>query len=257
MDLNYTLKLIRSIARNEGPVVLRKLFHIHFRSNSTEYSDFCLLCGSESNITREHVLPRWVFENNPNHFFVTDVNQLPHKYIEATVPMCRFCNNEILNKIETYVQKTISKVDLEKVYYSPEEWENIIRWLEIIDFKFQLLDVLKKFKAHKTKGFFPGFSEISIAEMRYIFSIRKIQSNLRSSLKRISQKNKSNRAASLIVGKTKIKTFNYFHTSGDFIHLEIPKYNKAFFYFFERSYKSDVGAKRAATRIIKSVYSSD
>jgi hypothetical protein len=28
----------------------------------------CILCGAEENITKEHVLPKWVFESNAKHF---------------------------------------------------------------------------------------------------------------------------------------------------------------------------------------------
>jgi hypothetical protein len=80
------------------------------------------------------VLPKWVFESNAKHFFTTDVNQLSRSYIKATLPACKSCNSVLLNGIERYIQKTLSEVDLQKRYYSSEEWDNVIRWLEIIDF---------------------------------------------------------------------------------------------------------------------------
>jgi hypothetical protein len=81
-----------------------------------------------------------------------------------------------------------------------------------------------------------------------------IKSMARLSLKRIATKDKNNRYNSLIVGTTKVKTFNYFHKSGQFIHLEIPKYNKVFFYFFEKEFKDDEETRIEAMKIIKSVY---
>ncbi|MEE1899700.1 hypothetical protein V1389_15240 [Flavobacterium rakeshii] len=216
-------------------------------------SIYCLLCGSESNITKEHVLPKWVFENNPRLAFTTDVNQLSQKYISTTLPMCSICNTEILNSLELYIQKTISEVDLKTKYYSPENWENIIRWFETIDYKFQLMDITTKFKAHKEAGYLSYISDLSIAEMRD-FSIRTIKSKARLSLKRISIKDKSKRVNSLIVGTTKMKTFNYFHKSGQFIYLEIPKYNKVFFYFFEREFKDDDDVETEVMELIKAVY---
>jgi hypothetical protein len=194
-----------------------------------------------------------VFENDPKRTFTTDVNQLPQKYIRTTLPMCSTCNTEILNTLEIYIQKTILEVDLKAKYYSSENWENIIRWLETIDLKFQLMDITTKFKAHKEAGYIPFLADFSIAEMRD-FSIRTIKSKARLSLKRISTKDKTKRANSLIVGTTKVKTFNYFHKSGQFIHLEIPKYNKVFFYFFEKEFEDDEQAKKEAMEIIKSVY---
>lgn len=257
MSLDKALLQLRLNARNKGKYVMNKLFddyltgHIHKKRTNS-----CLLCGSEANITKEHVLPKWVFENDPTRTFTTDVNQLSQKYIATTLPMCSTCNTGILNKLELYIQKTISEIDLKTKYYSPENWDNIIRWLETIDYKFQLMDITTKFKAHKKAGYVPFLADLSIAEMRD-FSIRTIKSKARLSLKRISTKNKSKRANSLVVGTTKVKTFNYFHKSGQFIHLEIPKYNKVFFYFFEREFTEDEDIEKEVMNIIKSVYEAD
>jgi hypothetical protein len=56
------------------------------------------------------------------------------------------------------------------------------------------------------------------------------------------------------VGRTIKKSFHYLHTSGQFIHLEIPTYNKAFFYFYEREFRNDEAALKEATKIIKWAY---
>jgi hypothetical protein len=254
MPFDDTLLQLRLIARKKGKYVMNKLFDDYLTGHFDKKKIIsCVLCGSESNLTKEHVLPKWVFENDPKRTFTTDVNQLPQKYIRTTLPMCFTCNNEILNVLELYIQRTIAEVDLKNKYYSSENWENIIRWLETIDFKFQLMDITTKFRAHKEAGYIPYLAGFSIAEMRD-FSIRTIKSKARLSLKRISTKDKSKRANSLIVGTTKVKTFNYFHKSGEFIHLEIPKYNKAFFYFFEKEFEDDEETKKEAMEIIKSVY---
>jgi len=254
MSFEDTLLQLRLIARKNGKYVMNKLFDDYLTGHfNKEINTSCLLCGSESNLTKEHVLPKWVFENDPKRTFTTDVNQLPQKYIGTILPMCSTCNSYILNTLEIYIQKTLAEVDLKTKYYNSENWENIIRWLETIDFKFQLMDVTTKFRAHKEAGYIPFLADLSISEMRD-FSIRTIKSKARLSLKRISTKNKSKMANSLIVGTTKNKTFNYFHKSGQFIHLEIPKYNKVFFYFYEREFKNDENAKKEAMKIIKSVY---
>src|SRR5665811_1324393 len=196
---------------------MNKLFDDYLTGHlNKEVTTSCLLCGSESNITKEHVLPKWVFESDSQRSFTTDVNQLSQKYISTTLPMCSYCNTETLNKLEVYIQKTLSQVDLKTTYYSSENWENIIRWLETIDFKFQLLDLTTKFRVHKEASSIPFLADFSIAEIRDL-SIRTIKSKTRLSLKRISTKNKSKMASSLIVGTTKIKTFHYFHKSGQFI----------------------------------------
>ena len=216
----------------------------------------CLLCGSSSVLTREHVMPKWVFESDPSRTFITEVNELPQKYIGTTLPMCSTCNSEILNALERYIQNTLSEVDLKTRYYSPENCVNIIRWLEIIDFKFQLVDITTKFKAHERAGYIPFFADFSIAEMRDI-SLRTTKFKARLALKRISTKDKTKRINSLIIGKTKTKTFHYFHKYGQFIYLEVPKYSKVFFYFYEREFKGGKKVEKEAVKIIKSVYEID
>lgn len=245
---------LRLIARNNSKFVMNKLFDDYLVGPfNKEINISCLLCGSDSNLTKEHVLPKWVFENDPKSTFTTDVNGLSQKYIKTTLPMCSNCNSVVLNNLERYVQKVLSQVDLETRFYSPENLSNIIRWLETIDYKFQLIDITTKFRSHKEAGYIPYLADFSIAEIRD-FSIRSIKSKARLALKRISTKDKSKMANSLIVGKTKNKNFHYFHKSGQFIYLETPKYNKVFFYFYEREFKDSKNAEKEAMKIIKSVY---
>jgi hypothetical protein len=248
---------IRTIARKNGKDVMRKLFDDYLTGFiDKKLIPSCIFCGSETNLTKEHVLPKWVFESNAKHFFTTDVNELKQHYIKTTIPLCSKCNSELFNSLERYIQKALSEVDLKKKYYSTEEWGNIIRWFEIIDFKFQVLDIITKFKAHKKAGHIPFLADFSIAFMRDM-SIRSVTSKARLSLKRISTKDKSKMVNSLIVGTTKNKTFHYFHKSGEFIYLEIPSYNKVFFYFYQKEFKNSTTAKRQALKIIKDAYATE
>ena len=254
MTIDENFLRLRKVVRTHGKSAMQKLFDDYLTGPITKkVIPSCILCCSNKNLTKEHVLPKWVFENNDKHSFTTDVNQLSHSYISATVPACRSCNSDLLNSIERYIQKTLSEVDLKRRYHSPEEWENIIRWLEIIDFKFQVWDIITKFRAHKTAGYIPFLTDFSIAFMRDL-SVRSVKSKARLSLKRVSTKNKDKRVNSRIVGRTIKKTFHYFHKSGQFMHLELPTYNKGFFYFFEKEHRSDTATLKEAMKIIKSVY---
>jgi hypothetical protein len=257
MPFEDTLLQLRLIARKKGKYVMNKLFNDYLTGPfNKETNPSCTLCGSETSLTTEHVLPKWVFEKDPKRTFTTEVNELSQKYIGTTILMCSVCNSELLNTLERYIQESLSVVDLETRYYSSEEWENIIRWLETIDFKFQVFDIVTKFRAHKKAGYIPFLADFSIAEIRDE-AMRSIKSKARLALKRISTKNKGKMFNSLIVGKTKAKTFHYFHRSGKFIYLEIPTYNKVFFYFFDREFKNDKKAEKEAMKIIKSVYEVD
>lgn len=254
MAIDEKFLMLRRIVRKHGKYVMNKLFGDYVkRLTSNKITPSCIFCGTEKNLTKEHVLPKWVFESNATHFFITDINQLSKAYIKATLPACLNCNSILLNSIEQYIQKTLLRVDLKKRFYSHEEWENIIRWLEIIDYKFQVLDITTKFLAHKKVGFIPALTDFPIAIIRNE-SIRSVTSKCRLAFKRISIRDKSKRSNSLIVGRTIKKTFHYFHTSGEFIHLEIPTYNKAFFYFYKEEFKDDRATKKEAMKIIKSVY---
>lgn len=254
MSLENKLLELRGIARKQGKHVMNKLFDDHLTGLiSKRIISSCSFCGIESNITKEHILPKWVFKSDLKHFFTSDVNELDQAYIKATIPLCQGCNSDLFNSIERKIQKVFSDVDLKKRYYSPEEWELIIRWLEILDFKFQVWDISTKFRAHKKAGYIPALSDFSIAFMRDA-SVRLVKSKARMSLKRIATKDKSKRINHLIVGNTKNKTFHYFHTSGEFIYLEIPIYNKCFFYFYQQEFKNDNLVKKEAIDIIKSAY---
>jgi hypothetical protein len=254
MSIDKDFLKLRGIVRTHGKYVMRKLFDDYVTGPITKkLVPSCILCGAEDNLTKEHVLPKWVFESNSNHFFITDVNELNQHYIKATLPACRRCNNELLNRIEQYIQKTLSQVDLQTRYYTPEEWDNVIRWLEIIDFKFQVWDITAKFLKHKKGKYIAALADFSIAFMRDL-SVRSITSKTRLSLKRIGTKDKSKRGKSLIVGRTIKKTFHYFHKSGQFMHLELPTYNKGFFIFYEKKHRSEKAALKEAMEIIKDAY---
>ena len=83
MSFEDTLLRLRLVARKNGKYVMNKLFDDYLTGHlNKEINASCLLCGSKSNLTKEHVLPKWVFENDPKRTFTTDVNQLPQKYRE-------------------------------------------------------------------------------------------------------------------------------------------------------------------------------
>lgn len=254
MNIEPKLLEIRKIARERSKYVMGKLFDDYLTGLITKKRiPSCSFCGEEKNITKEHIIPKWVFENNDKKFFTNDVNKLEQTYIKATIPLCGKCNSELFNSIERKVKKILSEVDLIKRHYSPEEWVLLIRWLEIIDFKFQVYDLRTDFKKHKDYQYIADFSNLSIAYMRD-FSVRSVKTKARKSLKRIAIKDKSKRVSYLIAGSTKNESFHYFHTSGDFIFLEIPQFKKIFFYFLDREFKNESKVEEEAMKIIKDVY---
>lgn len=253
MPIDDKLLLIRGIARSRGKDVMNKLFDDHLTGLIKEKNiPSCFLCGNTDNITREHILPKWVFQGNTKRSFIIDVNQLEVPYIKATLPCCKTCNNDTLNSLEKEIQKILLK-DIRQDWYSYDEWSSIIRWLEIIDFKFQVFDISTKFRSHK-KNYVPYLAETSIAFMRD-FSVRTITSKARLSLKRIARKDKWKNGNSLVGGITKNTSFYYFHKSGEFLYLEIPNFNKFFFLFLNKYFENTEVAVEEAMKIINKVYS--
>lgn len=254
MTIESKLLEIRKIAREKGKYVMGKLFDDYLTGMISKKRILsCSFCGNEEIITKEHILPKWVFESNPEKFFVSDVNQLEQKYIKATIPLCVKCNSDLFNSVERKVQKLFSEVDLKKLSYSSEDCLFIIRWLEIIDFKFQVWDLRTEFKRHKKTEYIPFLADFSIAFMRDV-SIRTVTAKTRKSLKRIAIKDKSKRISHLLLGNTKNKSLHFFHKSGEFIFIEIPLFNKCFFYFFEKEFKNGLQTKIEALKIIKTFY---
>jgi hypothetical protein len=59
------------------------------------------------------------------------------------------CNNDLLGTLEKYILNLFKTTNLERTYFQNEEKENIIRWLEIIDYKFEIYNAIKRFNASK------------------------------------------------------------------------------------------------------------
>ncbi len=217
-----------------------------------------MFCGSNKNLSKEHVIPRWVFENNTTRFFTTDINGLTQTYNRTTIPACHLCNTSLLNSLEKYIKGLFEQVDPKNPVFTEYETENIIRWLEIIDYKFQILNIRREFKASKKHGFIPYLSNFPLSILRPAinYSPSKAFTEARRSQKRITIKSKTNNKNSLVVFKTTNPDFYFFHQMDDFIFLELPRYKLALFHFYKRYSKSNGEAYNEAKSVIHSVYNS-
>lgn len=52
-------------------------------------AEICVLCGSENEITREHIIPQWAFEADQTKFLINTKNNQSASYIKSTIPACR------------------------------------------------------------------------------------------------------------------------------------------------------------------------
>jgi hypothetical protein len=145
-------KELRINLRNSSREIINNILDNHFDpENNAGLPDICIFCGSSKRITKEHVIPKWIFENDPAKFFVTTSNQISQAFIKSTVPACLKCNTTYLSYIERYVQRVLSRDDLDNsaTYF---ELIDLLRWMEIIEYKFHVLEFRRKYKASKKDG---------------------------------------------------------------------------------------------------------
>jgi len=253
-------QIIRKNARNGQQTIINFLQTNYLNLNNTQAKDkplniICFFCAGNIDITAEHVMPKWLFEKDTNRFFNTTINGLSHKYNQTTIKACRVCNNNLLGALERDMMRIFSAHE-GCPYFNDEERSNIIRWLEIIDYKYQVFSLVTKFKASKENGYIEFLSELplSVLDTNIQYSPAKAIKNLRASLHRISCRSKEKNMKSLILFKTKNTSMHFFHKNNDFIFLELPRFQFALFYFYDRTFNTQLEAKDAAMQIINYHY---
>lgn len=220
-------------------------------------SDVCIFCGITHQISREHVIPKWVYENNPQKSFTTKINGINQAYNKTTVSVCITCNSVLLGDLEGYINKSLMKVNLKTEFFTTEEIENIIRWLEIIDYKFQMLNLRRRFLRSPDGKYTPYLADFPLLLLRpgkEYDSPSKVVTAIKRSQKKVTIKSKAQNINSLVVFETSNKGFNFFHKMNDFIFLELPKHQTALFYFFDKTFKTSRQACKVANKIIDEVY---
>ena len=202
------------------------------------------------------MIPCWAYENCPNKFFATNINGINQTYNKTTIPVCSVCNNERLNVFELHVNKLFSEINIDSISLNNNQIENIIRWLEIIDYKFQILNTKKHFLKSSEKGFIPYLADFPLTVLReeLNFSASKAIAGLRRSAKRMTIKNKCDNLNSLILLKTSNTSFHFFHTMDDFIFIELPQYKLAVFHFYKRIFETNKIAQNEAKKILEQCY---
>lgn len=259
MSIDYNLKSLRILARQNSKIIIDHVIQTNISrlgKDKSKLVDICVFCGSRDNLTKEHVMPRWAFENSPKKFFNTGINGLGQTYMKTTIPACATCNNSRLSSLEKYINKLFSEVDPDLRDFTAEEITNIVIWLEIIDFKFEILNARRLFKKSKEKGFIPYLADLPISVLRpnVNYSPSKAVSEIRRSQRRLTIKNKSNSFNSLTVFKTSNKSFHFFHTMDEFIFIELPIFKIALFYFYKKTFPTIKDGHEEAMKIIDKFY---
>jgi hypothetical protein len=226
------------------------------RAKPVKGPGICFFCAAVGPATREHVLPRWAFDKDPREWFATTINGQSQSYDKSTVPCCQQCNNEVLNEIEKAVNIILSGRDVKINPLTDRELEAIITWFELIDYKFQVISIMRRFVAHKDHGFNEYLSDfpISVLDPAFDYSPNKVLQVLRIGMRRMGVKSKAKRLNSLIVFKTHNTSFYFFNKMDDFIFLEMPHKGVALFYFYKQKFESPEAARDAALEKIKANY---
>lgn len=216
----------------------------------------CLFCNMSTNISREHVLPRWAFEKKTESFFTTTINGLKHTYNRTTIPACLTCNTAILNTLEKRINDLFSTHTLPDTYFTNEELEDIVRWLEVIEYKLQVFSVTTKFLAPQNAAYISFLADypLSVLDPNIDYSPAKALSGLRQALKRITVKSKHKHLNSLVIFKTSNPEMSFFHKNNDYIFLELPQKQIALFYFFKKIFSDVIQARDEAMDIIQKHY---
>ncbi len=250
-------KLLRKHFKLNGKAIIDHIKRNHFEpGNFAGENDICSFCGEDSKLTKEHVLPKWCYQNDPSRNFETLINGTKQLFMKTVIPACPTCNNETLSKIEKNILELFQTTDLDNEYYEYEQSLNIIRWLEIIDYKFHVLNFRRKYLRGKSEEFNPIFKEVPMSVMRLNIDLSpyKALSQLRNSQARIKKSAKDSKYYSLVFWKSKNKDDFFFHTMDEYIYIEFPEFKMAMFYFFKKEFENNYEAEKEAKQIIHSQY---
>lgn len=227
-------KTLHRITKENFKIIIDFIKNTHIHQKELKITeDICYFCWSDKELTREHVMPKWTFEWSTEKNFSTNINGLSQSYIKTTIPACSSCNNTILSLIELNINRIFSEKNLQNSYLSNSNLEDIIIWLETIDYKFHILNTRRTFLTSKEHWYIPYLSYIPLIVMQpnIDYSPSRSITAIRHSLKRLGIKNKIKSINSLVIFESKNTNFYFFHTMNEFIFIELPQYKIALFYF--------------------------
>ncbi|MEY3498422.1 MAG: hypothetical protein RL308_91 [Bacteroidota bacterium] len=258
--MEIKLKFFRKLLRENSKRIIDHLVESHLditdNSNTSESHDICMFCGSNQYLTKEHVVPQWTYQGCTKRKFLTNVNGIKQAYNKTTIPACAECNNERLNALEVYLNNLLNNINQDTFYLSNEELIIVIRWLETIDYKFQILNARKKFLKSAENNFIPFIKDFPLTVLRpqINYSPYSAITEIRRSAKRMTIKNKLNKLNSIHIFKTTNTDFHFFHQMDEYIFIELPQYKIAIFYFYKRTFDSLEESQLEAKAILETTY---
>jgi hypothetical protein len=256
-DIDTKFKYLRTNLRKHGTKICEDVFRRFHPATACAGPEICIFCNSTSEITKEHILPKWLFENDTESRFVSSVNRLTQTYNKAIVPCCAICNNNILADIERHLIKALKRIEIAKVF-EYEDICNVIKWLQIIDYKTQVFDCRRKFLMFPNSEYDEYWGLFPVAMMRHFGEMdpHKAYDFLRSTQRRISIRTKVENIKSLVIFHTKSPHFNFFIQPNNYIFLSLPMFRVAFFCFFRKRFEQCQYASEKAYGIMHKVFNS-
>ena len=250
IDSNFTH--LRVNLRKHGLVIAKDVFHRFHPATKNPGNEICVFCNSTLKITKEHVLPKWVFEKDVESSLISSVNKQTQTYNKAVIPACAICNNSILAPIEKHIYKIVH--NLEKHNYDREDLSNLIRWLEILDYKLQVFDCRRLYIKHGKGKYDSTWGILPVGHLRHFIDLNpfKAYDFIRSSQRRITIKKKIV-FNSLLIFDTLYAHFNFFTQPNEYIFISFPMQKTAIFYFFREEFETDSEAYEEALYIIEQV----
>lgn len=157
------------------------------------------------------MLPKWLFEKDVESRFISSINRQTQTYNKAVIPTCSDCNNTILVEIENSVINILQNIEIGN-HLSDGDFSNIIRWLEILDYKLQVYDCRRKCVKHRNSEYDPVWGIMPVACMRHFIDMNPFKAHdyLRRSQRRIAVKSKLNRFQSLVLFEMSEPDFDFF-----------------------------------------------
>ncbi len=255
-DINQNFKFLRVNFRKKGRIIAEDIFRRVHPAAPKNVKEICVFCNSTSNLTREHVLPQWLYENDLEISMISSVNKQTQTYHKAVVPTCSTCNNIALSNIEECIIRVIKKIE-SKVNYTQDDLCNVIRWLEILDYKLQVYDCRRKYIKHGNSEYNRFWGEFSVATHRHFIEMNpfKAYNFLRQSQNRITVKRKHERIDSLLIFEPKIFDFSFFSLANEYIFINFPMFKIAIFYFLRKYHNGKEEALDKAYGIMGKVLS--
>lgn len=78
MNINSKLQSLRKIIKGNSRIIINHIADNYIKRDRDKavkpWMSKCMFCGSSEKISKEHVLPRWVFERSTEKFFINDIN---------------------------------------------------------------------------------------------------------------------------------------------------------------------------------------